>query len=260
MRCGISTSCFFPEDTVLSLQQVVQMGSPVTEVFLNTFSEAEDAYIDRLCDIVKGSGTEVVSVHPFSSMLDGYFFASHYPTRFWDGLSLFKRYYEICGRLGANKLVFHGDHNQNSEQFSHGEYAEHFRTLSELGRQYGVVLCHENVHYCRLGDPANVRILRPMFGDAAAFTLDTKQVQRKKASLDEMLTAMGEDIRHVHISDFTPQKDCMLPGKGRLDFPALVKRLRSYGYQGDLIIELYQDGFTRNEELVEAMRYIQSLI
>ena len=260
MRCGISTSCFFPMDTALSLQQVVRTGAEVTEVFLNTFSEAEDAYIDILCEIVKNSGIQVGSVHPFSSMLDGYFFASHYTTRFSDGLSLFKRYYEICGRLGANKLVFHGDHIRNTEPFSNEEYAEHFKTLSQLGQKYGVTLCHENVHYCRLGSPKNVRVLRPMFGQAAAFTLDTKQVQRKQADLEEMLSAMGQDIRHVHISDYNDVSDCLPPGEGELDFAALVRRLRSFGYEGDLIIELYSNGFQKREQLVQAMRYIQTLL
>ena len=96
MRCGISTACFFPEDTLLSLQQVVQTGSPITEVFLNTFREAEDDYIHKLCQVVQQSGIQVVSVHPFSSMLDGFFFASPYATRFDDGMALFEKYYVAC--------------------------------------------------------------------------------------------------------------------------------------------------------------------
>ncbi len=261
MQCGISTSCFYPEDTLTSLQKVVRAGAPVTEIFLNTFCEVEEDYVQALRRVVAESGIRVAAVHPFSAMLDGFFFASTYAARMPDGLRLFRRYFEVCQALGANKLNFHGDHDHNAKLFPNSQYAEHFRTIAALGREYGVTLCHENVSYCRLGHPEAVRKLTPLFGEYAAYTLDIKQVQRHGGPcVQEMLQAMGKNIRHLHISDHDETRDCIPPGTGQYDFQAMIHFLKQIGYQGDLIIELYSDGFGSTEELVAAMRYIEERI
>ncbi len=261
MRCGISTSCFYPKDTLQSLMQVVELGSPITEIFLNTFSEIEDDYIEKLYQCVSGSKTKVVAFHPFSSMLDGFFFASTYKRRFADGEALYRRYFEICQKFGADKLVFHGDHEHNFFPFPKEQYVKNFRKLSAMGRSYGVTLCHENVFYCRLGSPKAVEDLKPHLKEAAAFTLDIKQVVRREgAQVSEMLSAMGKEIRHVHISDHTKERDCILPGAGQFDFKQLIYQLKEFGYQGDLIIELYHDGFDAPTDLAKAQQFIEKLI
>ncbi len=261
MRCGISTSCYFPEDTLVSLKHVTGAAAPVTEVFLNTFSETEPDYVGKLDALRRESGIEVCSLHPFSSMLDGFFFASPYAARMRDGIALYRRYYEVCNLFGADKLVFHGDYAQNVGHLSLEEYAANFRALAEVGRGYGVALLHENMFYCRLKTPEDVRHLRPLMGEIAAFVLDTKQVRRAgQASPREMVNAMAGAIRHVHISDYTDEKDCVLPGRGKFDFKAFIAQLRETGYDGDLVIEVYSDSFSHPREVAEAMEYVQSLI
>lgn len=259
MRCGISTACFFPNDTLESLKKVAQTGAPVTELFLNTFSELEDGYVARLQETVQNNHLAVASVHPFSSAMEGFFFTSHYHARFADGMRLYRRFCEICNIVGANKLVFHGDHRSNPAALPLADYAVRFRTLAEMALEYDVTLCHENVFYCRLGDPAVVAVARSLFGKFAAFVLDTKQVVRSGAGLDEMLDAMGDAVRHVHISDYTPSADCLPPGTGQMDTPAFINKLKAIGFEGDLIIELYREGFATPEQLVQAMAYLQNL-
>lgn len=260
LRCGISTACLFPQDTLAALQQVIALGAPLTEVFLNTVSEMEPAYIARLERAVQASGIEVVSVHPSLSMLDGYFFASYYEGRFTDGLRVYRRYFEVCRLLGARLLVFHGDHAPNMDNYPHALYAGHFRELAAVGREYGVTLCHENVSYCRLGAPEVVREVRPLLEEAAAFVLDTKQAQRGDVDPLDMLRAMGRDVRHIHISDYSKRENCLPPGRGRFDFSRLLEELRRLDYGGDMVIELYRDGFDEPEELAGAMRWLQGLM
>lgn len=259
MRCGISTACFYPMNTVDSLRLIAGAGVPVTEIFLNTFSEMEEDYLAGLLEVVRGSGITVSSLHPFSSMLEGFFFATAYEGRFKDGLAMYRRLFEVCRLLGAERFVFHGDNIMN-KRFPFDKYAENFRILSGVAREYGVQLCHENVAYCRLGNPQNVIRLRPMLGLAAAFVLDTKQVRRATADLDEMLAAMNGDICHVHISDFTGTYDCLPPGDGDFDIPAFLEKLRGQGFDGDLIIELYRDGFENLPDLLRGMEYLNGLI
>lgn len=260
MRCGISTACFYPQETADALACIAAAGVPVTEVFLNTFHELEDEYVQRLQEIIKNTGIQVVSVHPFTSAMEGFFFATDYKGRMEDGLRIYRRYFEVCSALGASKLVFHGDHSWNIVNYSFEQYANNFVQLATIGKEYGVTLCHENVSYCRLGSPENVRQLRPLLGDNAAFVLDTKQVRRFDAPLEEMLNAMGDSVRHVHISDYDATRNCILPGRGELDIKDLLCKLNTMGYSGDLMIELYRDGFEDLSQLLDAMKYVNRLI
>lgn len=260
MRCGISTACFYPEDTLTALKMVAATGAPVTEIFLNTFSELEKDYIARLDDVARTAGIQVVSLHPFSSAMEGFFFATRYAGRMDDGIRLYRRFFEAAHTLGADKLVFHGDHSVNVPRYDGRQYAQNFKQLAAVGREYGVALCHENVSYCRLAAPATVRSIRPLLGRDAAFVLDTKQVQRFGAPIEDMLDAMGSDIRHVHISDHASGESCLPPGEGEMDFSAFLDSLRGLGYAGDLIIEVYRDNFGETEDLIKAMCYVQGLL
>ena len=260
MRCGISTACFYPQETLESLKVIASAGVRVTEIFLNTFSELEDIYIARLLDVVKEHGMEVSSVHPFTSALDGFFFASHYPSRFNDGAQLYRRYFTAAHAFGADKLVFHGDNAAMADKFDCERYAENFRHLSEIGHEFGVMLCHENVSYCRLKDARAVQVLRPLFGKAAAFVLDTKQARRAAEPVEDILKAMSGAVQTVHISDYDANSACVAPGAGKFDFSGFFTKLRRQRYDGDIIIELYRDGFESVSDLLASMNYLSTFM
>lgn len=260
MHCGISTACFYPQDTLLSLQQVAQAGATETELFFNTFSELEEPYLAQIEGFIKQSGIKVLSVHPFSSAMETFFFASTYATRFSDGVALYRKFFAACERFGAKILVFHGDYATNPGNISDEEYASTFCKLAKIGREYGVTLCHENVYYCRLNSPKRVEELRVLLGEYAAFVLDTKQALRSGYSVLEMLQAMGSDMIHLHLSDYTQQADCLPPGQGTLDINGLLCCLRNLPYQGDIVIELYRSGFKTAADLTQAMQHVNALI
>lgn len=260
MRCGISTACFYPENTLESLKIVADAGVPVTEIFFNTFHELEDDYIARLLDIVKNTGIRVAAIHPFTSAMEGFLFGTEYKGRFEDGVKLYSRYFRAAQVLGADKLVFHGDHFYNTKKPPMPEYAHRFYELAAAGREYGVTLCHENVSYCRLASPVAVAEIKPLLGRAAAFVLDTKQAQRFGASVLDMADAMGDAVRHVHISDFTSRDDCLPPGRGNFEFPPLMRRLKENGFTGDFVVELYRDGFDTLQDLLDGVAFLNTMI
>ncbi len=256
MRCAISTACLFPQDTAVSLSTLKALGARRTEVFLNTFSEMENDYLAKLMH----DNVQVVSVHPFSSVLEGFLFASGYERRVQDGVEMYRRFFEICNILNTDKLVFHGDHSYNSQLFSMQAYAEKFCLLADVGRSYGVTLCHENVSYCRLATAQSVRSFSKLVGDNAAFVLDAKQARRCGQDPFDLLDAMGSNIKLVHLSDCSPGKDCMLPGKGGWDIAAFLRRLAGFGYKGDLVIELYRNNFEEPKELLQAQTYVEDIL
>lgn len=260
MRCGVSTACLYPMPTLQALQRMVALRVPVTELFINTFSELEEEHVQALEKVQRESGIQIASLHPFSSIMEGFFFITAYPQKTLDGLKLYRRFFEICQRLGADRMVFHGDHEYNLNYFSMEQYADSFIRLARLGREYGVTLCQENVAYCRVSTAERVRQLRPLLGEYAAFVLDIKQLRRYGEDLGAMVEAMNGAIRQVHLSDYTLQHNCLPPGKGALDIPALAAKLRENSYDQEMLIEVYRDNYDEPAELVAAMNHVNALL
>lgn len=256
MKCGVSTACFYPQETAKALELLHQGGISNAEIFLNTFHEMQAPYVEELKRIACPD-MRITSLHPFTCGLETLLFASEYEGRFEDGLCLYRRYFEIARQLGASKFVFHGCAKQS--QFPVEEYCRRYRRVRKAAREYGIDFCQENVVRCKSGQPEFIRRMREYTEDDISFVLDVKQQRRAEVELDDMLDAMGDRIVHVHLSDYTPQKDCVAPGKGLLKIDALFRRLIRSGFQGDIVIELYRDGFSELEELCSAARLVDRI-
>ena len=138
-------------------------------------------------------------------------------------------------------------------------YCESFAGLSSLAREYGLLLCQENVVRCKCGSVDSVRRMRELLGREAHFALDLKQALRSGAEIYDMLDAMGEGLAHIHISDHAPGRDCLAPGCGDFDFRAFFRRLRRIPYQGDVVVELYRSNFRNAEELAGSAAFLREL-
>ena len=117
MQCGISTSCFYPQETAEALSALRGAGVETVEIFLNTFSELELSYTERLRSVLQDAGMRAAALHPFTSGMETFFFASEYGGRLEDGLRIYRRYFEICRVLGIPRVVFHGDYRQTPFPF-----------------------------------------------------------------------------------------------------------------------------------------------
>ena len=117
MQCGISTSCFYPQETAEALSALRGAGVETVEIFLNTFSELELSYTERLRSVLQDAGMRAAALHPFTSGMETFFFASEYGGRLEDGLRIYRRYFEICRVLGIPRVVFHGDYSQTPFPF-----------------------------------------------------------------------------------------------------------------------------------------------
>ena len=70
-----------------------------------------------------------------------------------------------------------------------------------------------------------------------------------KEALRAFDDAMGGSLKHVHISDRSPDGLCVLPFSGVFDIEGFVSGLAERGYDGDLIIEVYRTGFDNIQQL-----------
>ena len=89
MQCGISTSCFYPQETAEALSALRGAGVETVEIFLNTFSELELSYTERLRSVLQDAGMRAAALHPFTSGMETFFFASEYGGRLEDGLRIY---------------------------------------------------------------------------------------------------------------------------------------------------------------------------
>ena len=72
MKIGVSTACMYPMETEKSLEMLLSMGVRTFEVFLNTFSEMEESFIQGLKRQIDAAGARIVSVHPFTCSFEKY--------------------------------------------------------------------------------------------------------------------------------------------------------------------------------------------
>ncbi len=255
MSVGISSACFYPEISENAVKYLCENGVSNIEIFFNSACEIEGEIFKEICACVKENGTRVVSVHPFSSVFEPFMLFSDYERRFLDGLELYKRYFEVCNVLGAKILVLHGDRADRTN--CDDRYLDRYHRLYTAAKAQGVVLAQENVCYCRSHDIDFLKKMREELKDEVAFVLDLKQARRANTDYHEYIEAMGDKLIHLHANDYDEAHDCLLAGKGVLDFSEVYSALDSVGFRGDSIVEVYRTNYGEPCELLESMHYLE---
>lgn len=258
MRIGASTANLYPAPTEAALDALLTMGFRVIEVFLNTPSEATPAFARDLRAKADAAGARIVSVHPYLSLAEPYCLFSHYERRFADYLEEYRRLFAAAAEMGARYLVLHGDRAVNPP-LTPEEFAARYAALYDAGQANGVTLLQENVVNFRAQSPAFVRQMRALLGERAQFVLDLKQCRRAGVAAADMIDAMGSSLRHLHLSDATAARDCLMPGAGEVDFAALFDRLRAAHFDGDGVLELYRHNFGEQAELWQGYATLTAL-
>lgn len=258
MKLGISTSCLYPMATEEAALWLADRHTPYLEVFLNSFQEAEPAFVRDLRKKLAERGTRALSVHPFSSVLEPLFLFSDYGRRYQEGLELYRHFFEAAAMLGAEVLVLHGD--SLGSRFPEEEVFSRFGELALLGRQFGIILAQENTVRSRSRDPGFLVRMKGALGELAAFTLDVKQARRAGYAPGDFLDPLGNAVRHIHLSDADGERDCLPVGQGSEDIGGLMARLQEMGYEGGVMLELYRENFGAPQELIESLRRTEQLV
>ncbi|MBR5134734.1 MAG: sugar phosphate isomerase/epimerase [Clostridia bacterium] len=258
MQIGISTANLYPMTIEDALSSLRGKGAEVTEVFLNTTSEATPAFAKLLKERADDIGVSIRSLHSYTSCFEPYMLFSQYERRFLDGLDVFSPIFESAAVAGADYVILHGDRDPG--HLTAEESIARFEALYDRGQTFGVTLLQENVVRFRASSPAFVRQMRAALGEKAQFTLDFKQCRRSGVPVEEMIDAMRGAIRHVHISDATAEHDCLMPGAGDVDFVTPLRALKSDGFDGALIIELYRHNFDQIDELASGTAFLRQLL
>jgi len=259
MEIGISTASYFSklqlEDAVLDIGA---HGVPVCEVFFNSFSEYDPAFVELLDERIRRSKLRVFSVHPMSMQFEPQLFSVH-PRQRDDAWRIFEQVLADGKRLGASHYVMHGPARLfgGVKNIGLSRIAPIFVELCALSKQYGIQLTLENVSWCVFNEPEfGVRLLDAIGGDVLRFTLDVKQAVRSGHDPLDYIRAVGSRIVNVHLCDATQLENdtahYAMPGAGSYDFLQMFNELANVGYQGPAFIEVYSDMYRQIPELYDS--------
>lgn len=257
MNTGISTACFFPMLTEKSLEELLKKGTKTLEIFFNSPCESNREFMMSLMPMISCYNAKIVSIHPCTSAFETLNFFGRYERRFYDSVESYKKLFEVCNLINSDILVFHGAKKQF--HIEENLYFERFHKLCEEGKKAGVNVCQENVEGFSCGDADFMsRLLKELPDTKTVF--DVKQCVRNDLDPFYMLDIMGRSIYHVHLSDHDKENICMLPGHGNFDFTKFFKRLKSLGFDKNVIIELYSNNFESSDDLINAKKYIEQIL
>ena len=257
MKTGASTSSLFPMLTEQSLEHLLKLGVKNIEAFLASPSERGVGYARMLKNMADAEGAKIVSVHPYSSEMEGVGFFGKYPRRFDDEADEYSRYFEACREMGADIFVFHGA--RSFVKLENEFYFERFLRLREVAGKFGVRLCQENIARCHSGRIEFLSAMKRAVPDVD-FVLDVKQSVRAGISPFDMLDAMGKNAVHLHLSDHSEDCDCLVPGEGDFELERFAKRLKEVGYEGNIILELYSWFFDGDEALARGIKLFDEFL
>lgn len=257
MQLGISTASLYPLETEAAFEMLAERGVKAIEIFYNSCSETEPDFTRQIIRCLNDFKIKISALHPMMSFAEPYYLFSEYKRRFEDGNEQFKKYFELAAQMGAGVVSLHGD--KPTGKLSVEEYCERFLCLAENARRQGVHLCQENVNGYRSANPEFLNDMAELLGSYACFTLDIKQCVRAGYTVDQIVNAMNiKNIKHVHISDHSIAGDCLLPLNGGFDFGALFSQFKLSGYNGDFIIEVYQNAYNDYNELIESYNLLKA--
>lgn len=258
MKIGVSTASLYPLHIEDAFATLAEMGIKTAEVFANSTCEAREPFVSQICEIRDKNAMTIPSFHPFSSPMESVFLFSTYDRRIDEMLELYREFFGTMNMLGAKVFVVHGAILSSKCTAEH--YIKQFRLLSETGREFGITVAQENVSYCLSGNLDFLKLMKRELGDYARFVLDLKQARRSKANPLEYIDALETSIVHCHLSDANADYDCLPIGNGDFDFNSLIKKLRSIGYDGALIVELYRDNYGEFTELRDSVDRLAEII
>lgn len=257
MEIGVSSACFYPNDTKQSLIKVGKLGARRTEIFFNSSSELNSDFVNELLSVSDYYGIKVGSVHPFTSFAESFFLFSNYERRFNDTLDFYKRYFEAAQSLGAEVFVFHGARDKIGvpEECCF----ERIGKLIEAGKEFGVTVAQENVVKFHSESVDYLKRMREFLQDDFKMVLDLKQAKMSGNDIFSLTDEFGKNLVHLHLSDQTEEQSCLPPGEGNFNFAKLFSILQENNYNGNAVIELYSQNYKSEEQIGKSLHFLVNL-
>ena len=258
IQVGVSTASLFKrkynEESVAYLSE---HGGPACEIFLGTYREYKPEFAALL---KKNKGEMAVhSVHTLNTHFEPQLFSAN-PRALEDAYEIAENVLRSAQVLGAKYYTFHGV-ARVKRKITYNDYEKiggMYSVLCDKCAEYGVQLALENVEWAHYNHPGFFSGVK-RFCPALKGTLDIKQAREAGEGYDAYLEEMGTDIVTVHVSDIDDCGNLCLPGRGTVDFKELFVKLAAVGFGGAVLIEVYNENYGKDEELIASYEYLKNV-
>jgi sugar phosphate isomerase/epimerase len=259
MDIGLSSASFYPDiNTEDSIGIMKNMGFDGGEIFLNTTSEYEDEFIEKLIEEREKNKFKIYSIHALSSSFEPFLF-DKYKRRRKDMIDIFSKVCAAGNRLGAECYTFHGMRLMDLNYIDNKVIIDIYNELAYIALENGIKLAQENVSWCMSSNLDFLSMLKEKCSYPIYFTLDIKQAFKANESIDNYVYIMNDKLVNLHLNDRDKENVCLLPGKGQVDYEVLFNTLGNIGYSGKGIIEVYRDNYSNYNEIIESKRILEKI-
>ena len=259
MRLGISTSSFFNRINTESAFDIIrQMHIDTAEVYLTTFSEYEQRFLDAL--VPRKGNLNVYSVHPEGAQFEPELFSTNSRVRA-DAELFFKKVCAAARALGAKYYTFHGPVRlkKTSYEFDFVRLGDRVNQLSEIARSFGISLAYENVFYGYGNNPDYFRDLLRQCPNLAC-SLNVKNALLAHIDPIIFLDAMQGRIAIIYLCDVCKDMSTALPGEGKYNFEKFFSELYKRNIVNTcMIIEANSRDYRDLNQLKAAYDYLAAL-
>lgn len=230
---GLSTAAVWPLGAETGFEMAAELGYDGVEVMVWADPVSQD--VPALRRISQRTGVPVLAVHSPSLLIT---------QRVWspDPVVRLRRSVRAAQDLGAGTVVLHPPFRWQRR------YGDAFAELvAELEAESAVAIAVENMFKARppvSGRGSRVSVFRPSIDPTdvgyANYTLDLSHTAAAEMDALALADRMGTGLRHVHLGDGSgsPKDEHLVPGRGVAPCAALLDRLATGGFDGQVVLEV----------------------
>lgn len=200
---------------------------------------------NKFLDILSRRELQLASIYSFGTYIRGVDYSfEELPFHLWWKHWQLPKIARFASSVGCKKLVLGGGYPylKKREEMKGKDYEKMARLLNKIGKicnNYGITLNyhpHPEPHPYTIQSVEQIdKLLKLTDPDLVYLTLDTGFAA---AGIDfvKVIHTYSERINHVHFKDYS-NGNFMDLGEGTVDFPLILKTLKSIGYDDWIIIE-----------------------
>ncbi len=230
-----------------------KMRIDTAEVCLNTFSDYEKPYVDRLASL--RAGVDIVAVSPLATQFEPQLFSPNMRVRA-DAELIFRKVCYACFALGAKFYTFRGPINLTDiKDFDYTRLAQRFAQLSDIAATYGVNLSLKNMRWSYASTPEFFKKILDKCPRLFA-TFGVYHAENAGYDIREFLDVCPPNrVSLVEVQDFVKTEWC-LPGKGKFRFDRLFADLDRRKITAPVLFTAQSDSYTDFVQVRDAFEYL----
>jgi sugar phosphate isomerase/epimerase len=226
---GLSTASVYPETTATGFELAARLGYDAVEVMVGIDPISQE--VDAVRHLSEYHEIPVCAVHAPCLLIT---------QRVWgiEPWGKLERSAEMAHDLGADVVVVHPPFRWQRD------YARSFvEGIADLESHTGIAFAVENMYPWR-ASRREMQVYMPGWNpaehDYSNATLDLSHTATSRSDPVEMARALGDRLRHIHMTDGTgsAKDEHLVPGRGTQPVAELLEHLATVDFSGHIVVEI----------------------